>query len=135
MLRLVWGILFTSFCLYTGWVYLYCDEEAKTTENIHPAVTEGWNLWQQNNCQSCHQLYGLGGYMGPDLTNIARDSTKGKPYMYTFIKHGTGRMPAFNMTDDEVYRIIDFLEWVDKSGVSQVPAEAVHWSGTYIIDK
>lgn len=91
-------------------------------------------MWQDKNCQSCHQLYGLGGYMGPDLTNIARDSSKGRAYMHTFIKYGTGRMPAYNMTDTEVNKIIDFLTWVDKSGVSQVPAEAVHWSGTYIIE-
>lgn len=134
MLRLVWGILFVSFCLYTGWVYLYCDEQKDVAQN-DLAVTDGWYLWQQKNCQSCHQLYGLGGYMGPDLTNIARDSSKGEQYMYTFIKYGSGRMPAFQMNDDEVYKIISFLQWVDKSGKSQVPEEAVHWTGTYFIDK
>lgn len=134
MLRLVLGILFAAFGLYTGWVYLYCDEKTEIVQD-NPSVTKGWQLWQQKNCQSCHQLYGLGGYMGPDLTNIARDSSKGRPYMHTFIKYGTGRMPAFNMTDEEVHQVIDFLEWVDKSGVARVPEDAVHWSGTYIIDK
>ncbi len=133
MLRLVWGTLFIAFCLYTGWVYLYCDEKTEIVQN-DPSVAKGWELWQQKNCQSCHQLYGLGGYMGPDLTNIARDSSKGKQYMHGFIKYGTGRMPAFGMTDEEVEHIIDFLAWVDKSGLSQVPAEAVHWSGTYMIE-
>lgn len=133
MLKIVWIILFTGFCIYTGWVYLYCDKNAAIVQH-DSSLTEGWQLWQDKNCQSCHQLYGLGGYMGPDLTNIARDSSKGQAYMYTFIKYGTGRMPAYNMTDTEVNKIIDFLTWVDKSGVSQVPAEAVHWSGTYFIE-
>jgi len=133
MLKIVWIILFTGFCIYTGWVYLYCDKNTAIVQH-DSSLTEGWQLWQDKNCQSCHQLYGLGGYMGPDLTNIARDSSKGRAYMHTFIKYGTGRMPAYNMTDTEVNKIIDFLTWVDKSGVSQVPAEAVHWSGTYIIE-
>jgi len=132
MLKLVWGTLFTAFCLYTGWVYLYCDESHPVAHH-DPSVSKGWQLWQQKNCQSCHQLYGLGGYMGPDLTNIARDSSKGEQYMYTFIKYGSGRMPAFGLTDEEVSHLVSFLSWVDKSGLARVPEDAVHWSGTYTI--
>lgn len=95
----------------------------------------GQEIWQEKNCQSCHQLYGLGGYMGPDLTNIASDSGKGAEYMYTFMKYGTGRMPNYHLTDDEINDLITFLSWVNKSGVSHVPEENVHWTGTYVIDK
>lgn len=91
------------------------------------------NTWQDKNCQSCHQLYGLGGYMGPDLTNTFSANGKGAQYMQSFIKHGTGKMPNFNLTDAEVSNIIAFLAWVDRSGRSKVPASAVHWSGTYHI--
>lgn len=133
MLKKAWVILFTSFCIYTVWVYTYCDGAQLTYPDA--TITKGWEIWQEKNCQSCHQLYGLGGYMGPDLTNTASDSNKGEQYMFTFIKYGTGRMPDFHLTDTEVQNVIAFLSWVDKSGKSKVPAESVHWTGTYIIDK
>lgn len=93
------------------------------------------HTWQEKNCQSCHQLYGLGGYMGPDLTNIASEKGKGPGYMQSFIKYGTGKMPNLNLSDTEVANIIAYLSWVDKSGRSKVPPEAVHWTGSYNLSK
>jgi nitric oxide reductase subunit C len=133
MLKKTWVILFSSFCIYTVWVYTYCDGAQLTYPDA--TITKGWEIWQRKNCQSCHQLYGLGGYMGPDLTNTASDSNKGEKYMFTLIKYGTGRMPDFHLTDTEVENVVAFLSWVDKSGKSKVAEESVHWTGTYIIDK
>jgi len=108
-------------------VYNYADPSpcAKPSNE----VTSGWNIWQQKNCNSFHQLYGLGGYMGPDLTNTA--SIKGKEYMKVFIRYGSGKMPNFHLNKKEVNDLISFLEWVDKTGLSKVPDSAVHWTGTY----
>ncbi len=96
-----------------------------------PVVT-GRDIWQKQNCQTCHQLYGLGGYMGPDLTNII--SLKGEKSAVIFIKYGTGKMPNLQLSDTEVQHLIAYLSWVDKSGVSLVSQNKVHWSGTYLID-
>ncbi|MCH7870146.1 MAG: c-type cytochrome, partial [Planctomycetes bacterium] len=30
----------------------------------------GLAIWRENNCQACHQIYGYGGFLGPDLTNL-----------------------------------------------------------------
>jgi nitric oxide reductase subunit C len=79
-------------------------------------------------------MYGLGGYLGPDLTNLAGDSLKGEKYMYTFIKYGTGRMPNFNLNDSEVNNIVAFLTWVDRSGKNTVPGDKVTWTGNYNLD-
>lgn len=128
MIKRIWILLFTSFIIYSAIVYSYCDSKEMTEPGAR--VNEGWRIWQDKNCQSCHQLYGLGGYMGPDLTNSA--SEKGPEYMQSFINHGTGRMPDFKLNDREVADLISFLTWVDKSGRSAVKEESVHWSGTYI---
>ncbi|MFV2090673.1 MAG: c-type cytochrome, partial [Pseudomonadales bacterium] len=82
------------------------------------------------NCVACHQFYGLGGYMGPDLTNVI--SRKGDAYASAFISSGTQRMPDFNLNEAEVGSLIDFLEFVDGSG--QYPAEnhEIYWSGAYV---
>lgn len=132
MAKKVWISLFTAFIIYSIFVYSECDG---TNPVMRPNVEieKGWALWQDKNCQSCHQLYGLGGYMGPDLTNTA--SQKGINYMKGFIKYGTGRMPNFHLTEDEIGDLTAFLSWVDKSGKSTVSPKSVHWTGTYIIER
>ena len=95
----------------------------------HSAM-RGRGLWQAHNCQACHQLFGLGGFMGPDLTNIVR--VRDDSRLRTFIRYGTGRMPAHALADSAITDLLAYLRWVDRHGTSQVPAEAVHWTGTYV---
>ena len=129
-----WFILFSVFVFVSLMVYAYCDDN--NAEGMPtPQITAGWQAWQDHNCQTCHQLYGLGGYMGPDLTNTYSEYGKGPLYMQTMIKHGTGRMPDFGLSDSEVNALVQFLAWVDKSGMSKVKAGDVHWSGTYSLGK
>jgi nitric oxide reductase subunit C len=125
----IWILLFIVFISYSAYLYLNCDNQKINPPN--EAAQVGRTIWQQKNCQGCHQLYGLGGYMGPDLTNII--STKGTKSAEIFIKFGTGRMPNQHLSDSEVSSLIAFLSWIDKTGKSKVPKEAVHWTGTYII--
>lgn len=130
----LWLLFFIAFIGYTALVYSYCDDRETPGATAPDAkALAGWHTWQQKNCQSCHQIYGLGGYMGPDLTNVASEAGKGENYMKTFIRYGTGRMPNFNLTDNEADELIAFLKWVDKSGKSRVAKESVTWSGNYNI--
>ena len=82
MIRLIWLSLFVAFTCYTICVYL--QSSGKENQPDDKAIA-GMNMWQNKNCQSCHQLYGLGGYMGPDLTNTASEKGKGADYMRSFI--------------------------------------------------
>ena len=72
--------------------------------------------------------------MGPDLTNIISDTTKGALYAAAFIKSGTPKMPNFNFSEQEVSKLVAFLTWVDKSGRSMVPAGKVNGLGNYNFD-
>jgi nitric oxide reductase subunit C len=123
-------ILSVLFAGYTLAVYLFADP-GQVSSSPNEKEQAGWAIWQERNCQSCHQLYGLGGYMGPDLTNAA--SIKGTEYMRSFIASGTDRMPNLHLKPDEVDQVISFLQWVDKSGTNRVPDSAVHWTGSYSI--
>ncbi|MBK6342279.1 MAG: cytochrome c [Flavobacteriales bacterium] len=116
-----------SVCFVAGSWFAY--RGASTNAPASNQVRQGMRLWQGNNCTACHQLYGLGGYMGPDLTNVHSD--KGEARIRTFVRYGTGRMPAHAMSDAELDALVAFLGWVDRSGRSRVPQEAVHWTGTY----
>jgi len=128
----IFCLLLVAYFSYTCLVYSNCDNKHNLSPDNH--ILAGWKLWQEKNCQGCHQLYGLGGYLGPDLTNIASDSTKGINYAKAFIQNGTMRMPNFNLTDEEVNNIAQFLSWVDKSGHSRITSDKVNWNGNYNIE-
>jgi len=116
-------------------VYSYCDNRDRNETIPSSQALAGWHTWQAKNCQSCHQIYGLGGYLGPDLTNITADSNKNELYLQTFIKYGSGTMPNFFLNDTEVKNIIAFLYWINKSGKSKVSKENVTWAGNYNFEK
>ena len=77
---------------------------------------EGEHIWQENNCMACHQLYGLGGYLGPDLTNVISNPSKGKEYVKAFFNSGVKSMPKFNFSEEEKEALASFLEHVDNTG-------------------
>lgn len=128
----IWIALFTVFIGYTFYVYNFCDRQAAGATD--PRVAKGWYTWQQKNCQACHQLYGLGGYLGPDLTNVAADPYKNELYLKTFIRYGTGKMPDFHLNDSEITNLVAFLRWIDKSGKSRIRQDQVTSSGNYNLD-
>ena len=78
---------------------------------------EGERLWQENNCTSCHQIYGLGGYLGPDLTNVISHPSKGGEYAKAFLNSGINAMPLFDFNEKEKNQIISFLTHVDETGI------------------
>lgn len=112
--RVIIVSLVFTFVIYNYFVY------SIGTENNAPKLSKeaikGQVLWQGNNCWSCHQLYGLGGFLGPDLTNIISHPNKGENYIKGFINSGVKSMPKYNFTETEKNEIISFLRAVDASG-------------------
>lgn len=87
-------------------------------------------LFQRKNCIACHQIYGLGGYMGPDLTNVISAPGKGPMYIKAFLTVGTERMPNFHLTEAEKDDLVAFLTYSDKTGVSPVKRFTINYDGT-----
>ncbi len=133
MIVRIWIGFVIVFFAYSLLIYFQADD-GNLEGKPDAVVLDGWHTWQSKNCQACHQLYGLGGYMGPDLTNIASAPGKGQVYMDVFIRKGTAKMPDFHLNDSEISHLVRFLVWVDKSGKSRVPGGAVNWSGSYSLD-
>lgn len=89
----------------------------KQDSNFHrQKAGEGKLVWQKYNCQSCHQLYGLGGYLGPDLTNIYSNPEKGEVVIRALLKSGTRQMPSFELKETEILSLLEFLKSADASG-------------------
>lgn len=93
-------------------------------------AAEGKLLFQKYNCQACHQIYGLGGYMGPDLTNVYSTPGKGPVYMATFLQNGTYRMPNFHFDKYAISALISYLETVDSTGASPLRNYKISWYGS-----
>lgn len=88
----------------------------------HPPLTDlerrGLALWRTNNCQACHQIYGFGGFLGPDLTNRVTDATPDAEFRST-LEDGVRSMPAFRMSRPDQQAVLAFLRAVDRTGQSQ----------------
>lgn len=102
------------FAVYNFIIYKTAGSEY--TNVLSFKASHGARLWQANNCNSCHQLYGLGGYLGPDLTNVYTAPGKGPDYIKAFLNSGVKAMPKFHFSKEEQEALIVFLEEVDRSG-------------------
>lgn len=113
--RIVLGTLISLFIIYNA--YLYTSNQSNISSLEMPKIAlEGEKIWQDNNCTACHQIYGLGGYLGPDLTNIISNPNKGKQYAKAFFNSGIKSMPKFDFDEQESTALIAFLEHIDKTG-------------------
>ena len=103
--------LVISFLIYT--FYLYNNLPFKNS-NVNKETIKGKDIWQEKNCNACHQVYGLGGFLGPDLTNVY--SSKSPEYIKAFIVNGTDVIPKFNLSNDEINCLIAYLKSIDATG-------------------
>ena len=92
-------ILITLFVVFNGLIYT-------SNENDNPI----------HNCWSCHQTYGLGGYLGPDLTNVYSAENKGPLYIKAFLNSGVKAMPKFNFSEAEKEALVTYLKFIDSTG-------------------
>ncbi len=124
--RAIIATLFVLFVVYSVNVYT-AGTAAPHIEPMSDDSRKGQQLFQAHNCIACHQFYGLGGYMGPDLTNTI--SKHGSAYARAFITSGTRSMPNFDLAKEEIDALVAYLEFVDKTG--RYPAENydVKWYG------
>lgn len=118
-------LLLSSFLCYS--FYLYSDLPVKRINQDREAAA-GKLSWQKYNCNACHQVYGLGGYLGPDLTNVF--SARGPVYIEAFLKNGTSIMPDFHLNQVEIKNLLGFLRQLDASGRSDPKTFTLSYDGT-----
>jgi len=115
-------LLFVAFVIYSGFIYT-----SGTANNIRMTGREkklaemGKQIYQQYNCQACHQLYGLGGYLGPDLTTAYSNPHRGKMLIKAMLVSGGARMPVFHFNDEQIEAITAYLKYVDTTATPIKP--------------
>ncbi|MDE1461122.1 c-type cytochrome [Spartinivicinus poritis] len=99
-------------------------------ENLTEAVANGKLIWEENNCIGCHTLLGEGAYYAPELGNVfyrrgGEDSFKA--FFQGWMKAqplnvpGRRQMPQFNLSDQEIDDLAEFLKWTSKIEVNDWP--------------
>ncbi len=94
-------------------------------ENITSAVAHGKELWETNNCIGCHSLMGEGAYYAPELANVfdrrgLGDEEAFKGFMQAWLAAQPldiperRKMPQFNLSQEEVDAISEFLIWTSR---------------------
>jgi len=111
--------LFVAYLVYSIIVYTKGTEKnIVVSAGEQMKIKNGSDLFQQYNCTSCHQLYGLGGYLGPELTTAYSDPGRGELYMKAFLKAGGPRMPNFHFKEEDINALISFLKHVDETAIT-----------------
>src|SRR5688572_6349240 len=112
-------ILFVAYIVYSAFVYTKgTSSEFSFPEQKQLSINEGKKLFQENNCSSCHQLYGLGGYLGPDLTTAWSDRQRGEAYIRAMLKNGGSRMPRYDFHENEIEALTNYLRYIDSTATT-----------------
>ena len=108
-------------------------DESKLTSSVEA----GKRIWERHSCINCHTLLGEGAYFAPELGNVwvryggredadsAREAFKAWMQAMPSNVEGRRQMPQFNLTDQELDELIDFLEWtstINTQGWPPTPA-------------
>lgn len=101
-------------------------------DKITHSVASGKNLWEVNNCVGCHTIMGEGAYYAPELANVFdrrgnANEAEFKAFMQGWMaaqpieSPGRRKMPQFNLTEQEVNDIADFLIWTSRIDDNEWP--------------
>ncbi len=100
--------------------------KSDNSENLTAQVAKGKHVWENNNCIGCHTLLGEGAYFAPELGNVHK--RLGKAGVIAFIKSrpvngipGRRSMPQFNLTDDELDAVAEFLKYTSEINAQNWP--------------
>ncbi len=111
----------------------YIVNESSNQDQLTPSVVAGKHVWERNSCINCHTLLGEGAYFAPELGNVwvryggeddpegARDMLKAWMAAPPTGIEGRRQMPQFNLTDQELDELVDFLKWTSEIDTQNWP--------------
>ncbi|MGV6876348.1 c-type cytochrome [Pseudochelatococcus sp. B33] len=105
--------------------HLYIVNTSTDRAGLTDSVAAGKHLWEKHACVNCHSILGEGAYFAPELGNVmtrwdvaddpelAFETLKGWMEAQPSGTPGRRQMPQFNLTDEEVRELADFLLWTN----------------------
>ncbi|OSQ28693.1 cytochrome c [Thalassospira sp. MCCC 1A03138] len=123
-------VIFVGLTLHS---HNYIVNESSNQDQLTPSVVAGKHVWERNSCINCHTLLGEGAYFAPELGNVwvryggeddpegARDMLKAWMAAQPTGIEGRRQMPQFNLTDQELDELVDFLKWTSEIDTQNWP--------------
>jgi nitric oxide reductase subunit C len=111
----------------------YIVEKSTAGMPLTEEVVHGKHVWERNSCINCHTLHGEGAYFAPELGNVTTrwgvqdDPEAGFEMMRAWIDaqpsgiEGRRQMPHFELTDEDVRGLVEFLRWADQTDTQGWP--------------
>ena len=118
--NIFWGGSVFFILLFLGLTFDTTRRIDKTDNRaaITPIVAKGKEVWEVNNCIGCHSLLGEGAYFAPELGNVYTRFGNSTEAIKIFISSrpkdgipGRRSMPQFNLTEDELEAVAQFLKY------------------------
>ena len=125
------AFFFIIFVALVAQSHSYVLEKSSNNDRLSEGVVRGKAVWEENSCINCHTLMGEGAYFAPELGNVwfryggADDPEGAREGLMAWIKsmpsgiEGRRQMPHFNLTDQQLNDLVDFLRFtaeVDTQG-------------------
>jgi len=100
--------------------------ERSNAAALTEAAVRGKAVWEQNNCVGCHTILGEGAYFAPELGNVYQrrggdDFIKGWLQAQPTGIEGRRQMPQFNLNEQQLDDLVEFLKWVNGINTEQWP--------------
>ncbi|ATJ84577.1 c-type cytochrome [Halomonas beimenensis] len=115
-------LLFAALTAHSHW---YMVSESTDQAGLSESVKHGKEVWEENMCINCHSIMGEGAYFAPELANVwtryggrenpeaARAGLAAWMRAQPLGAPGRRQMPQFDLDDEEMDALIDFLQWTD----------------------
>lgn len=121
------------FVALTAQSHLYITRTATSALPLTDEVRHGKEVWERNSCINCHTLHGEGAYFAPELGNVmtrwgVTDDPEGAYEMLDGWMQaqpsgieGRRQMPRFELTEEEMRALSEFLRWADETDTQNWP--------------
>jgi nitric oxide reductase subunit C len=111
------GTLASLLVLVVMTVHTLGQVNSTRTPPVTTEVAEGKRVWQQQNCNDCHTILGIGAYYAPDLTKVI--DRRGASWLSAWLADPQAinihaKMPNQNLQAVQVQNLVAFLTWVSK---------------------
>ncbi|ABV94916.1 nitric-oxide reductase subunit C [Dinoroseobacter shibae DFL 12 = DSM 16493] len=110
----------------TAHSHFYIVNTSTASMELTDSVVLGKKVWEDKTCVNCHSILGEGAYFAPEVGNVmtrwgvvddpeaAFETLKGWIQAMPTGIEGRRQMPYFELTDEEIRGLSDFLIWTDK---------------------
>ncbi|WP_170327962.1 c-type cytochrome [Ruegeria arenilitoris] len=122
-------LIFLALSAHSHWYIVNSENSAKLDES----VVRGKHVWEKHACINCHTILGEGAYFAPEVANVmtrwgvlddpesAFESLKGWMEAQPTGIPGRRQMPQFNLSDEELRDLTNFLIWTDNIDAQDWP--------------